>query len=71
MYILIKWTVFVNVTQKSAQHAHERMIAVIVEKSPNSNHLYDHGFMDNTNLQAVCESQKSSLSDSQKAEELH
>ena len=44
---------FVNVTTKSAQHAHARMIAIIVEKSPNSSHMYDHGFMDNTNRQAV------------------
>ena len=49
----IKWTVFVNVTTKSAQHAHAQMIAIIVEKSPNSSHMYDHGFMDNTNRQAV------------------
>ena len=49
----IKWTVFVNVTTKSAQHAHARMIAIIVEKSPNSSHMHDHGFMDNTNRQAV------------------
>ena len=34
IYIYIKWTVFVNVTTKSAQHAHARMIAIIVEKSP-------------------------------------
>ena len=67
----IKWTVFVNVTTKSAQHAHARMIAIIVEKSPNSSHVYDHGFMDNTNRQAVCKSQKNPLSDSQTAEELH
>ena len=67
----IKWTVFVNVTTKSAQHAHARMIAIIVEKSPNSSHMYDHGFMDNTNRQAVCKSQKNHLSDSQTAEELH
>ena len=53
IYIYIKWTVFVNVTTKSAQHAHARMIAIIVEKSPNSSHMYDHGFMDNTNRQAV------------------
>ena len=37
--------------------------------------MYDHGFMDNTNRQAVCKSQKKSqknpLSDSQTAEELH
>ena len=26
---------------------------MIVEKSPNSSHMYDHGFMDNTNRQAV------------------
>ena len=32
IYIYIKWTVFVNVTTKSAQHAHARMIAIIVEK---------------------------------------
>ena len=51
--IYIKWTVFVNVTTKSAQYAHARMIAIIVEKSPNSSHMYDHGFMDNTNRQAV------------------
>ena len=71
IYIYIKWTVFVNVTTKSAQHAHARMIVIIVEKSPNSSHMYDHGFMDNTNRQAVCKSQKSPLSDSQTAEELH
>ena len=53
IYICIKWTVFVNVTTKSAQHAHAWMIAIIVEKSPNSSHMYDHGFMDNTNRQAV------------------
>ena len=52
IYIYIKWTVFVNVTTKSAQHAHARMIAIIVEKSPNLSHMYDHGFMDNTNRQA-------------------
>ena len=34
---------------KSAQHAHARMIAIIVEKGPNPSHLYDHGFMNNTN----------------------
>ena len=28
------------------QHAHARMIVIIVEKSPNSSHMYDHGFMD-------------------------
>ena len=33
-------------------------IYIIVEKSPNSSHMYDHGFMDNTNRQAVCKSQK-------------
>ena len=27
IYIYIKWTVFVNVTTKIAQHAHARMIA--------------------------------------------
>ena len=59
--LYIKWTVFVNVTTKSAQHAHARMIAIIVEKSPNSSHMYDHGFMDNTNRQAVCKSQKKSF----------
>ena len=32
MGVYIKWTVFVNVTTKSAQHAHARMIAIIVEK---------------------------------------
>ena len=31
IYIYIKWTVFVNVTTKSAQHAHARMIAIIVD----------------------------------------
>ena len=36
----------VNVTTNSAQHAHARMIAIIVEKSPNSSHLYDRGFME-------------------------
>ena len=44
---------FVKVTTKSAQHAHAWMIAIIVENSPNSSHMYDHGFMDNTNRQAV------------------
>ena len=33
IYIYIKWTMFVNVTTKSAQHAHAWMIAIIVEKS--------------------------------------
>ena len=34
--------------------------------------MYDHGFMDNTNRQAVCKSQKKNpLSGSQTAEELH
>ena len=33
-------------------------IYTIVEKRPNSRHLYDHGFLDNTNRQAVCKSQK-------------
>ena len=33
IYIYIKWTVFVNVTTKSAQHEHARMIAIFVEKS--------------------------------------
>ena len=70
IYMYIKWTVIVNVTTKSAQHAHARMIAIIVEKSPNSSHMYDHGFMDNTNRQAACKSQKNPLSDSQTAEEL-
>ena len=58
IYIYIKWTVFVNVTIKSAQHAHARIIAIIVENSPHSSHMYDHGFMDYTNRQAVCKSQK-------------
>ena len=40
--IYIKWTVFVNVT-KSAQHAHARMITIVVEKD--KIHLCDHGFM--------------------------
>ena len=53
---IIKWTVFVNVTTNNAQHAHARMTAIIVEKSPNSSHMYDHGFMENTNRQAVCKS---------------
>ena len=53
IYIYINLTVFVNVTTKSAQHAHTWMIAIIVEKSPNTSHMYDHGFMDNTNRQAV------------------
>ena len=51
-------TIVPNVTTKIAQHAHARMFAIIVEKSPNSSNLYDHGFMDNTNRQAVCKSQK-------------
>ena len=71
IYTHIKWTVFVNVTTKSAPHAHARMIIIIVDKCPNSSHLYSHGFMDNTNRQAVCKSQKYPLSDSQTAEELH
>ena len=32
IYIYIKWTVFVNVTTKSAQHAHARMIARLLKK---------------------------------------
>ena len=46
-------------------------IYIIVEKSPISSHMYDHGFMDKTNRQAVCKSQRNPLSDSQTAEELH
>ena len=33
-------------------------IYIIVEKIPNSSHLYDQGFMANTNRQAVCTSEK-------------
>ena len=33
--------------------------------------MYDNGFMDKTNRQAVYKSQKNPLSDSQIAEELH
>ena len=36
-------------------------IYIIVEKSPNSSHMYDHGFVDNTNSQTVCKSQKKSF----------
>ena len=39
IYIYIKWPAFVNVTTKSVQHAHARMIAIIVEKSPIPSHL--------------------------------
>ena len=49
---------FVNVTTKSAKHARARMIAIIVEISPNSSHVYDHGFMDSANRQEVSKSQK-------------
>ena len=63
IYIYIKWTVFVNVITKSAQHAHARMIAIVVEKSPISSHMYDHGFMDNTNRQAVKNWLKSQTND--------
>ena len=56
-------------THTYAVHTH-MYIYIIVEKSPNSSHMYDHGFMDNTNRQAVCKSQKNPLSDSQTAEEL-
>ena len=52
-------------------HIGNTYIYITVEKSPNSSHVYDHGFMDNTNRQAVCKSQKNPLSDSQTAEELH
>ena len=45
---------FVNATAKSAQHAHAWMIAIIVDKSPNSSHMYDHGFMDDMDLQNGC-----------------
>ena len=34
-------------------HIYYIYIYIIVEKSPNSSHMYDHGFMDNTNRQAV------------------
>ena len=63
--------VCVNGITKSAQQAHARVIDIIVEKSPNSSHMYDHGFMEKNNRQAVCKSQKNPLSDSQTAEELH
>ena len=56
---------------KMSRYVQHWYIYIIVEKSPNSSHMYDHGFMDNTNRQAVCKSQKNPLSDSQTAEELH
>ena len=31
LYVYIKWTVFVNVATKSAQHSHARMITIIIE----------------------------------------
>ena len=34
-------------------HIYIYVYIYIVEKSPNSSHMYDHGFMDNTNRQAV------------------
>ena len=46
VYVYIKWTVFVNVTTKSAQHAHARTFDIIVEKVQTQSHLYDHGFLD-------------------------
>ena len=52
IYIYIKWTVFVNVTTKSAQHAHD-CYNCWKKSNTNSSHMYDHGFMDNTNRQAV------------------
>ena len=46
-------------TKENRTHIEEHIyIYIIVEKSPNSSHMYDHGFMDNTNRQAVCKSQK-------------
>ena len=53
IYIYLKWTVFVNITTKSAQHAHARMIAIIVEKSKQKSFVqpWFHGC--NTNRQAV------------------
>ena len=43
-------------------HSHTHIyIYIIVEKSPNSSPMYDHGFMDNTNRQAGCKSQKKSF----------
>ena len=38
-------------------------IYIIVEKSPISSHMYDHGFMDNTNRQAVKNWLKSQTND--------
>ena len=61
----------VNVTTKSAQHAHARMIAIIVEKKSKLKSYVRPWFVDNTNRQAVCKSQTIPLSDSQTAEELH
>ena len=49
------WALFV-VTLTNTVHL--IYIYIIAEKSPNSSHMYDHGFMDNTNRQAVCKSQK-------------
>ena len=47
---------------KSANHIYIYICIYIYTyncwKSPNSSHMYDHGFMDNTNRQAVCKSQK-------------
>ena len=51
----IKWTVFVNVAIKSAQHAHARMITTVVEKSKLKSFMrpwfYECDY--NTNHQAV------------------
>ena len=74
--IFIYWMPRINCVEHSrgrilTSATYTRYIYIIVEKSPNSSHLYDHGFMDNTNCQAVCKSQKNPLSDSQTAEELH
>ena len=60
-----------NVDKHSPFDIYIIYIYIIVEKIPNSSHMYDHGFMDNTNRQAVCKSKKNPLSDSQTAEKLH
>ena len=57
------WTP-VRVSKMNAAAAHNYIyIYIIVEKSPISSHLYDHGFMDNTNRQAVKNWLKSQTND--------
>ena len=49
----VSWCMSGSLTRRDGENVPGIYIYIIVEKSPNSSHMYDHGFLDNTNHQAV------------------